>query len=87
MENPGPLRERVEYFARGGKCEKISDSGSVDVEELETDHEEANTKIAHLIQHAERSSNGQQIICVVRSSSSDIDIPITLLGMDLENNV
>ena len=62
MENGGPLGERVEYFARGGKCKKISDSGSVDVEELETDHEEANTKIAYLIQHAARCSNGQQII-------------------------
>ena len=85
MENGGPLGERNVYFARGGKCKKISNSGSVDVEELETDHEEANTKIAYLIQHAARSSDGQQIICVVRSSSGDIDI--MLLGMDLENNV
>ena len=45
MENCGPLGERVAYFARGGKCKKISNSGSVDVEELETDHEEADTKI------------------------------------------
>ena len=68
-------------FATGGKYKKISNSGSVDVEELETDHEEADTKISYLIQHAARSSNGQQIICVVRSSSGDIDIPIILLGM------
>ena len=54
---------------------------------METDHEEADTKIAYLIQHAVRSSNGQEIICVVRSSSGDIDIPIISLGMDLENNV
>ena len=54
---------------------------------METDHEEADTKISYLIQHAARSSNGQQIICVVRSNSGDIDIPIILLGMDLENNV
>ena len=87
MENGGPLGERVVYFARWGKCKKISISGSVDVEELETDQEEANTKIAYLIQHAARSSNGQQIIWVVRSSSGDIDITIMLLGMDLENNI
>ena len=74
-------------FRKRGQCKKISNSGSVDVEELETDHKEANTKIAYLIQHAARSSNGQQIICVVRSSSGDIDIPTILLGMDLENNV
>ena len=66
MENGGPLGERVEHFESGGKCKKISYSGgSVDVEELETDHEEANTKIAYLIQHAAKSSDGQQIICVV----------------------
>ena len=59
--------------------QEISNSGSIDVEELETDHEEGNTKVAYLIQHAARSSNGQQIICVVRSSSGDIDIPIMLL--------
>ena len=54
---------------------------------METDHEEADTEIAYLIQHAARSSNGQQIICVVKSSSGDIDISIILLGTDLENNV
>ena len=37
--------------------------------------------------HAARNSNGQQIICVVRPSSGDIDIPIILFVMDLENNV
>ena len=83
MENGGPLG----VFARGGKCKKISDSGSADVEELQTDHEEADTKISYLIQHAARSSNGQQIICIVRSSSGDTDIPIILLGMVLENKV
>ena len=69
IEHGGQLGERVVYFARGGKCKKISNSGSADVEELETDHEEVDPKIAYLIQHAARSSNGQQIISVVRSSS------------------
>ena len=45
MENDRSLKERVEYFARGGKCKKISDSGSVDVEELEIEHEEAIQKL------------------------------------------
>ena len=40
MENGGPLGD----FARGGKCKKISNSGSADVEELQTDHKEADTK-------------------------------------------
>ena len=80
MENGGPLGD----FAIGGKYKKISNSRSADVEELQTDHEEADTKIFYLIQHAAKSSNGQQIICAVRSSSGDT---IILLGMDLENNV
>ena len=58
--------ERVLYFARGGKCKKIFNSGSVDVEELETDHEEADAKVAYLIQDAPRSSYDQQIICVCK---------------------
>ena len=77
----------LNILQEGANARKYLTVGSADVEELETDHEETNSKIAHLIQHAERSSYGQQIICAVRSSSSDIDIPITLLGMDLENNV
>ena len=55
MENGGPLQD----FARGGKCKKISNSGSTDVDKLQTDHKEADTKISYLIQHAARSSNGQ----------------------------
>ena len=66
---------------------KISNRWSVDVEELETDHKEADTRIAYLIQYAARRSDDQQIIYVVRSNSGDIDIPVILLGMDLENNV
>ena len=77
IEHGGQLGERVVYFARGGKCKKISKSGLVDVEELEIDHEEADTKIAYLIQHAARSSNGEQIICVVRSRAQVILISLS----------
>ena len=84
-QNRNQLRQRVVYFARGNACLKITEHGSFRVEELETDHKEADTKIACLVQHAVRNSDGQSIACVVRSSSSNVDIPIILLGMDLRS--
>ena len=59
---------------------KITEEGAMDVEELRTDHEEADTKIAYLIQHAIDTHENIDDICV-RSSSGDIDIPVILLGL------
>ena len=87
VQNRNQLGQHVVYFARGNACLKITEHGSSRVEELGTDHEEADTKIAYLIQHAVRNSDGQSIACVVRSSSSDVDIPIILLGMESISNV
>ena len=86
VQNRNQLGQRVAYFARGNACLKITEHGSSRVEELETDHEEAGTKIAYLIQHAVRNSDGQSIACAVRSSSDDVDIPIILLGMESISN-
>ena len=47
---------------------------------MKTDHEEADTKIAHLIQHAISGGTAISEICV-RSSSGDIDIPVILVGL------
>lgn len=46
---------------------------------LETDHEEADTKIAYLIEHF-RNNHGTEndSLCMVRSNSGDIDIPVIL---------
>lgn len=87
VQNRNQLGQRVVYFARGNACLKITENGSSCVRELATDHEEADTKIVYLIQHASYHSDGQQIACVVRSSSGDIDIPIILLGMEPISNV
>ena len=45
---------------------------------LQTNHEEADTKICYLLHHALRLNNGEETVCVVRSSSGDVDIPIIL---------
>ena len=85
IQNATQLGERAVFFARGTTCVKITSLSSVIVRELETDHEEADTKIAYLIKHAAQSNN-LPTVCGVRSSSGDIDIPIILLGMDELNN-
>ena len=71
---------RVLFFARSDKCGKVTVDVASELEELRTDHEEADTKIAYLIQHAANTHDNIGEICV-RSSSGDIDIPVILLGL------
>ena len=52
------------YFARGGSCTRITREAATQVEELETDHEEADSKIAYLINHALDTLNDLSEICV-----------------------
>ena len=69
------------YFARKNSCVKISREEVAHVHELETNHEEADTKICYLLHHAQRQNNG----AVMRSSSGDIDFPIILLENEIDN--
>ena len=80
VENREKLSYRVVFFARSDKCRKVTEDGASELEELRTDHEEADTKIAYLIQHAADTHDNIGEICV-RSSSGDIDIPVILLGL------
>ena len=84
-ENAPKLGERVIYFARKNQCQKLSRDGAVSVEELQDNHEEADTKICYLLHHAHQVNQGEYTKCVVRSCSGDIDIPIILLGNELPN--
>ena len=52
MESIELLEDRVIYFARSNQCLKISRSESSVVEELASNHEEADTKVVYLLQHA-----------------------------------
>ena len=71
--------DRTIYFARGDSCVKITNKGASHIESLDTDHEEADTKIAYLIKHAVDSYPDLKGV-IIRSSSGDIDIPVILLG-------
>ena len=76
------LGTKTIYFARSDRCTKISNR-SVDivvVEELQTNHEKADTKICYLLHFAMQNNGGQETSCCVRSCSGDIDIPIILLA-------
>ena len=55
------------------------------IEELRTNHEEADTKICYLLHHAVQSNNNEETVCVVRSSSGDIDTPVILLANEMPN--
>ena len=48
----------------------------------EADHEEADTKIAYLLQHTVKCRpEEQQFVFIIHSSSGDVDIPVILLGI------
>ena len=70
--------DRIAYFAQGQKCLKITQTDAQQIEALQTDHEEADSKIAYLAHHATTTNNNNEI--KVRSSSGDIDIPVILTG-------
>ena len=70
---------RIVYFARGDCCRRISGEGVTEVESLRTNHEEADTKIAYLTQHALENTPELNHVCV-RSSSGDIDITVILVA-------
>ena len=55
------------------------------IEELRTNHEEADTKICYLLYHAVESNNNEETVCVVLSSSGDIGIPVILLANEMPN--
>ena len=85
VDNSFRLGDRVVYFARKDTCLKIGREEVAPVHELQTNHEEADTKISYLLHHALRQNNGQETVSVVRSSSGDIDIPIILLANEIDN--
>ena len=80
-ESSGENGGRIVFVARGSSCVRIENGILEKVPELETDHEEADTKIVYLIQHALRE-NGDNTVCLVRSSSGDIDRPVIFIAMD-----
>ena len=79
------LGNRVVHFARQCTCVRLTSQRVETIEELRTNNEEADTKICYLLHHAVQSNNNEETVCVVRSSSGDIDIPVTLLANEMPN--
>ena len=81
------LGHRVVFFARASICTKIDENGCSTVDELASNHEEADTKVVYLLKHAiEQEQQPDGAAFVVRSNSGDIDIPVILLSNDLPGN-
>ena len=64
-------------------CVRLTSQRVETIEELRTNHEEADTKICYLLHHAVQSNNNEETVCVVRSCSGDIDIPVILLANEM----
>lgn len=79
------LGNRVIYFSRKDSCIKITSLGMSIVEDLRCNHEEADTKVCFLLHHALQQNEGRETICVLRSCSGDIDIPVILLACQTPN--
>ena len=78
------LGNRVVYFVRQCTCVRLTSQRVKTIEELRTNHE-ADTKICYLLHHAVQSNKNEETVCVVRSSSGDIDIPVILLANEMPN--
>ena len=79
------LGNRVVYFVRQCTCVRLTSQKVETIEELRTNHEEVDTKISYLLHHAVQTNNNEETVCVVRSSSGDIDIPVILLADEMLN--
>ena len=86
LEGSNELSGRSLYGARASSCIKNENGIAANVPELENDHKEADSKIAFMIKHATRE-NSEGTVCVVRSSSGDIDITVVLVAGEFEARI
>ena len=85
IENAYDLGDKVIFFARKNVCVKMSREGTERVLDLQTNHEEADTKVCCLLHHAHQHNEGEETNCILRSHSGDTDIPIILLANEVPN--
>eukprot|EP00112_Aurelia_sp_Birch-Aquarium-sp1_P025967 Seg893.4 transcript_id=Seg893.4/GoldUCD/mRNA.D3Y31 product="hypothetical protein" protein_id=Seg893.4/GoldUCD/D3Y31 len=79
------IGQRVIYFARKNRCTQITCNHSISAPELDTNHEETDTKVYYLLDHASQGNTTQKSTCLLRSSSGDTDFPIILLANEQRN--
>ena len=83
--NSNVLGDREIYFSRKDGCIKINRFGVSTIDDLRSNHEEADTKVCFLLHHALQQNEGRETICILRSCSGDIDIPVILLASHVPN--
>lgn len=82
IEEQYKLGKKVIYFSSQITCHLISKEKCKVVEELGSDHEEADTKVVFLLDHV-LQTYGQQSRVVLRSPSGEVDIPIIFMAEGL----
>ena len=79
----GDLGNKVVYFSWKQDCYEITQDHCEVFPQLSSDHEEADTKITSFLKFVNRRF-GVHSKVIVRSPSSDIDIPVIILGTGLD---
>ena len=85
IENAEDLGDKVIFFARKNVCATMSRGSTERVLDLQTNHEEADTKVCCLLHHAHQQNEGEETIGILRSHSGDTEIPIILLANEVPN--
>eukprot|EP00794_Sanderia_malayensis_P002234 gene2234-2545_t len=86
MEEKYKLGKKVIYFSSKINCHLISKEECKVVEELASNHEEADTKVVFLLDHV-LQRYGQHSRVILRSPSDDVDIPIIVYGNQLDTDL
>ncbi len=86
MEEKYKLGKKVIYFSSKINCHLISKEECKVVEELASNHEEADTKVVFLLDHV-LQRYGQHSRVILRSPSGDVDIPIIVYGNQLDTDL
>ena len=85
IENAEYLGDKVIFFARKNVCVKMSRGGTERLRDLQTDHEEADTKECCLLHYAHQQNEGEEAISILQSHSGDTGIPIIRLANEVPN--
>eukprot|EP00794_Sanderia_malayensis_P000672 gene671-biopygen976 len=63
----------------------MSREGTQRIDELQMNHEEADTEVCCLLHYAHQQNENEETVGILRSHSGDIDIPVILLANEIPN--
>ena len=81
IESKGDLQERTIFFSNKAQCSKTTSHDVTIVDELQSDHEEADTKLVALVKTANLPRDKSVLI---RSPSGDIDILVLFVAYQFD---